>query len=372
MKGPQKSALALFFTLCFLFLVGVGVRYYARLSAQENVQDSLLFSERLVLIAEFHDLEPDQAEQLKEIARGLKDDESVRAVIDGKTPEEGAELTPLFRQLAEYRQSGDPELESVLRSEADLAERRFKLSGGLLLGIWGLALSCFFFGNKERKEPTLATDWPALGVLGLFLGWDAFNFFGVQILISSLHELLPQFWLLLVAQGLGYGFMLALLVAGCDRGFRKLFGRFPWAWVGRGYLLAVVSVIGTSLLVGALLGETPRSMNPLLGIFANGATWQIVVLAHLVVAVGPFFEEVLFRGWLLGGLRGRLGDRGALVLSAVLFSVIHGDPYATPALFVLGLVFGWVYLRSGSVLASTLVHGMWNATTFCFLFSGIP
>lgn len=374
MESQQKPPLALFFTLCFLFLVGVVIRFDHHLSRQENVQDSLLFAERLVLVAEFQDVSPEQAEQLRGVARAIKSDEATLAVIDGGVPGKDAvqELSPMFGNLVEYRNSQKPELEAQLRAESERAVRRFRMSAGFLVGIWTLALVSFFFGGKEARTPAAPSVWSSLGIVGLFLGWDAFNFFGVNMLVSAIHDAVPRFWLILLAQTLAYGFLGVLIVLGTGARFKEFFRSFPWSWVGRGYLLAMLSVLGTNILVGALLGESPRSMNPLLGVFAEAAPWQVTVLALLVVVVGPFFEELLFRGWLLGGLRRRLGDRRALIVSALLFSLIHGDPYATPALFVLGLVFGWVYLRSGSVWASTLVHAMWNATTFSFLLSGIP
>jgi membrane protease YdiL (CAAX protease family) len=106
--------------------------------------------------------------------------------------------------------------------------------------------------------------------------------------------------------------------------------------------------------------------------FMESTRWQVGALAFMVVVVGPTFEELIFRGWLLGGLREHWGDSRALVVSSGLFALIHGDPWATPALFLLGCVFGWVYLRSGSLYASIILHAMWNATTFTFLLANMP
>ena len=150
------------------------------------------------------------------------------------------------------------------------------------------------------------------------------------------------------------------------------FRKFSPSWVGKGYFAALAIVFIVNFLTTALSGHPPKSENPVLALFAGAPNWKIATLGLLVVFVGPFFEEIIFRGWLYGGLKDEWGDMPALVLSSALFALIHGDAPGLPALFALGMVFGWVYRRSGSLWASILVHGFWNATTFALLISVMP
>ncbi len=64
-------------------------------------------------------------------------------------------------------------------------------------------------------------------------------------------------------------------------------------------------------------------------------------------------EELLFRGVILTGL-GRLGRGGAIVVSAVLFTMMHG--LLLPNYFVAGLVLGLAAAASGSILVPISIH----------------
>jgi membrane protease YdiL (CAAX protease family) len=85
----------------------------------------------------------------------------------------------------------------------------------------------------------------------------------------------------------------------------------------------------------------------------------ILVLA--AVGLAPICEELAFRGHLLSALRLRWSVRGAIGLSAVAFAAIHLDPVRFPALIVLGVIYGWLSWRTGSVWPSVLAHAVNNA-----------
>lgn len=89
------------------------------------------------------------------------------------------------------------------------------------------------------------------------------------------------------------------------------------------------------------------------------AFWLGLVLA---VGLGPLAEELVFRGWLQGTLRQRLGPTVALWATALLFGLVHGLDKALP-LFLLGLLFGWLRERHGGLWAPLLVHAVHNSVT---------
>lgn len=77
----------------------------------------------------------------------------------------------------------------------------------------------------------------------------------------------------------------------------------------------------------------------------------------VTVALAPVVEEFAYRGLLLEGLRGYLPDAVALVLSSLVFAVMHD--YAlegTVLMTVIGLVLGLLRLRTGSLLAPLACH----------------
>lgn len=85
------------------------------------------------------------------------------------------------------------------------------------------------------------------------------------------------------------------------------------------------------------------------------------VLNLIVVAVLPaLLEELVFRGCLLRLLR-TYGDWTAVVVSAVLFGLMHGNLRQVPFAIIVGLVLGWLYVVTQNIWMPILVHFLNNA-----------
>ncbi len=81
----------------------------------------------------------------------------------------------------------------------------------------------------------------------------------------------------------------------------------------------------------------------------------------LVVAVLPaVFEEIMFRGVLLNGLKS-FGKVGSVLLCGALFALYHQNPAQTLYQFCCGAAFALIAVRSGSVLPTMLSHFFNNA-----------
>ena len=77
----------------------------------------------------------------------------------------------------------------------------------------------------------------------------------------------------------------------------------------------------------------------------------------LVSIVAPVCEETVFRGIIQKGLINRgVSPLKAVVFSAVLFGIIHGNPWQLVAGILLGVVLGWVYEKTNSLLSSIMLH----------------
>ena len=86
--------------------------------------------------------------------------------------------------------------------------------------------------------------------------------------------------------------------------------------------------------------------------------------ALFVVVSGPIIEEIGFRGLLLDGLlKTRCHPWVAILISAVAFGLVHGLwlPFATATLF--GLLAGWLYWRTGSIIPGIIIHIANNSLT---------
>lgn len=86
-----------------------------------------------------------------------------------------------------------------------------------------------------------------------------------------------------------------------------------------------------------------------------------VVLLFLVVAIAaPIVEEIFFRGLLLRSIERRHGAKWGLVGSSAIFGSVHLQALQFPALFLFGLVAGWLALRTGRLGPSIVAHLAFN------------
>lgn len=88
----------------------------------------------------------------------------------------------------------------------------------------------------------------------------------------------------------------------------------------------------------------------------GGGAWSWLA----VVIAAPLFEELLFRGVILRGLANRYSGMVALQVSAVLFALIHLNVHQLPAAYAIGLLTGWLYLRTGSLVPCIAAHAANN------------
>ncbi len=89
---------------------------------------------------------------------------------------------------------------------------------------------------------------------------------------------------------------------------------------------------------------------------STGGLWGYLICTCLIA---PACEELLFRFALLKPLR-RCGDWFAVIVSAVLFGVFHGNFDQAPYAIGVGIILGLVAVKSGSVLPSIILHSLNN------------
>lgn len=86
-----------------------------------------------------------------------------------------------------------------------------------------------------------------------------------------------------------------------------------------------------------------------------------LIPALSIAVAGPLAEELMFRGVIQTRLEQAMPVWAAVVLQAVLFGVVHGTPVQMAYAFLLGLVFGFLRSRTGSILPGFAAHAAFNA-----------
>lgn len=136
---------------------------------------------------------------------------------------------------------------------------------------------------------------------------------------------------------------------------------------GLGLLLAT--------LVGGLLQELIERVTgrpapqpdqiPLVGEPEGALLW---IVGFSVVLLAPVAEETFFRGLLFGGLRRWAKAWPSILVSAVLFALVHVDPIVILPILFLGVVLSWIVERRRSLVPAIVAHLAFNLFGFIALF----
>lgn len=100
---------------------------------------------------------------------------------------------------------------------------------------------------------------------------------------------------------------------------------------------------------------------------------NIVQLLSEIVIIGflpAICEEIFYRGYVLRGLE-RKGKTYALLISSLLFAVMHGNFQQMTYAFALGILLGFVVLKTDSLLASIVMHATFNIMSVILSFGPI-
>lgn len=133
-----------------------------------------------------------------------------------------------------------------------------------------------------------------------------------------------------------------------------------------GLLLGAFFVSMGGLYTGNIMGQylmalaaaiTGRPMvNPVETAMEGISPWAIFAA---MVVMAPIFEELLYRKVLIDRIR-QYGDKTAILVSAVLFGLSHGNFFQFFYAFALGAVFAYVYIQTGKIRYTILFHSLIN------------
>ena len=81
-----------------------------------------------------------------------------------------------------------------------------------------------------------------------------------------------------------------------------------------------------------------------------------------ITIMAPLVEELLFRGAIQGYmLRKGMKPLNAILIASAIFGIVHMNPIQIPFAFAIGLIFGWLYYRTGSVVPGITGHFINNS-----------
>ncbi|MFR9620829.1 MAG: CPBP family intramembrane glutamic endopeptidase [Rikenellaceae bacterium] len=157
--------------------------------------------------------------------------------------------------------------------------------------------------------------------------------------------------------------LLMVIIYGCARSGK--FGSIHLSM--RGFdptilLWGILLILSLEVVIEPLMQLLPQQSTP------NGR--GIYMLLSLVV-VAPIFEELLCRGVILEAIRKKRGALAGCVISALIFGIMHFEPQSALNAFIVGILLGYLYLRTNSIFAPILLHAVNNALAYFLLIFGL-
>jgi hypothetical protein len=141
------------------------------------------------------------------------------------------------------------------------------------------------------------------------------------------------------------------------------------AWIGAGVLVILLAAQAIGLFLQQL--DIQVAQNTVIAAGQENPEFFLYMIPVSLLLVGPF-EELVFRGGVQGVLRRAWGPRGAVVVAAVLFGLVHwialvGSGSRISYVLVaaaLGLILGAIYERTRNLVVPAVVHGLYNSVLF--------
>lgn len=200
----------------------------------------------------------------------------------------------------------------------------------------------------------------------IFVLWAGSLVFVGVLARLGISEAVSQFFSLIISISLA----LALFRVAIHQKFpvirvrraRPLESRISWGW-----LLSTIAFVwlatecygGWALATGTLAPTSSSSVSSEMQL----APMLLLMMVSSSVLIGPFYEEILYRGLLMASLRERWGYLLAVAANSLLFGLMHFRSGWTTYLVLNGVVFSIIALRSNRLWPAILAHSILNLTS---------
>lgn len=132
-------------------------------------------------------------------------------------------------------------------------------------------------------------------------------------------------------------------------------------------VLAVNSIL--SICLSFIEQYAPFQMDADFSPYFSGGTGSTILFLMTLILFGPLFEEMVFRGAVFKVLK-RFGIGFAMVVSSLLFALMHGTVSQIIVTFFIGMILSYLVYRSNSIIPSILVHSANNLFAAISMFVG--
>jgi membrane protease YdiL (CAAX protease family) len=258
-------------------------------------------------------------------------------------------------EMADFREPLEAVFEEVPRTAINIATGMVTVFVALLL--WLLA---FLTRRSDDAGPglILTVAWISLTALGL----------GAAVLVPGADTVLAV------------AILLAMLCGLRGKLREKYFPIRPWAGQLHRLALSFLTLVGCLGLLFAISFGYEAAFKAIFGrppgqqvishfLRADGFASYMRLMITFAICI-PAVEEIAFRGFLMDWTRRRLSWFWSILIVSAVFGIIHGLEWAIPAGFI-GLIAGWLRMRTGNLWAPCLLHALNNGIALTLLSLGL-
>ncbi|MFN8356239.1 MAG: type II CAAX endopeptidase family protein [Spirosomataceae bacterium] len=222
--------------------------------------------------------------------------------------------------------------------------------------------------SVQQPNSTQPSAYPtfrqALGLIGLFILVSIVIGVVVVIPLTATFESfnLPKAeassWLDLIGYTLPLGFILWYAI----NENRKIESGWHFSWEAVPlsiYFYLFFITVGMAVLLEPIVEAIP--MPEVIRKMFEDLFKNTLVSFALISIIGPIMEELLMRGIILKGFLQRYTPQQSILWSALLFGVIHLNPWQFITAFMMGLVLGWIYYKTNSLWPCIFAHILNNS-----------
>lgn len=132
-------------------------------------------------------------------------------------------------------------------------------------------------------------------------------------------------------------------------------------------LWGTIMVLATGVVIEPLLNLFPETYLDRLGNIMAAGGWMMFTS----IVIAPIMEEILFRGILQDALMRKYGVFVGILIASAVFGIVHLIPQQVVNAFMIGIVLGYIYYRTGALLPVILIHCINNAIShFTWMLNG--
>ncbi len=208
-------------------------------------------------------------------------------------------------------------------------------------------------GAFERASHASKNRWISLTILDLSLIMS--GFWGIQLAFLFLLPVGKEELLLPLSTPIIGLWILMLSYLRKDLAFRGM--RLPRL----SYFLEALAACAVFFAMALLLDRLMRGSDHISPLHPILRVMGFPLAIGVIAAFPAFFEEVAFRGLVLGRLTALMGDSLGAWVAGLAFALAHGVSFAFPLLLAIGVYLSFLRLRSGSLLPGMLLHFLYNS-----------